>query len=290
MQNKNKIYKFKNFSNSISNRNKLILIIPFILITLLLVIIPLILIFIKSFVPVQGASIKDNWDFAFIDTFILNKIVLSLIVAVIATLICLVLSYPFCFFLSRTKSKVYKSIVIFIATAPIWTSFLVKLVGLKTFFDAVNGFENSTFGNMWTIIGLVYLYIPYMLTPLYTTMINMPANIVNASYDMGRNSFQTFFKVVIPYTWGAMISGITLVFLPALVTVAVPAFLNNSPDGSLIGDIIYEEGSIATTSEIALARASTLSLILITVLTFGYAAVIITKKTYRKIKMKGDEL
>jgi spermidine/putrescine transport system permease protein len=129
-----------------------------------------------------------------------------------------------------------------------------------------------------------------MLTPLYTTMINMPANIVNASYDMGRNSFQTFFKVVIPYTWGAMISGITLVFLPALVTVAVPAFLNNSPDGSLIGDIIYEEGSIATTSEIALARASTLSLILITVLTFGYAAVIITKKTYRKIKMKGDEL
>jgi spermidine/putrescine transport system permease protein len=109
-----------------------------------------------------------------------------------------------------------------------------------------------------------------MLAPLYTTMINMPPNLINASQDLGRTSFQTFFAVVVPYTMTALISGITLVFLPSLVTVAVPAFLNSSPDGSLIGDIIVEEGNLATTSQIAMARASTLSLILLLLITAGY--------------------
>jgi spermidine/putrescine transport system permease protein len=87
-----------------------------------------------------------------------------------------------------------------------------------------------------------------------------------------------------------MISGITLVFLPSLVTVAVPAFLNNSPNGSLIGDIIYEEGTIATTSDIALARASTLSLILVLLLVISYALFVLCKYWYKKIKLKGETL
>jgi spermidine/putrescine transport system permease protein len=119
-------------------------------------------------------------------------------------------------------------------------------------------------------------------------MINMPPNLVNASQDLGRNNFQTFFAVVIPYTMTALISGITLVFLPSLVTVAVPAFLNGSPDGSLIGDIIVEEGNLATTSEIAMARASTLSLILLLVLVAGYGLFLGGKYGVKAIKQRGS--
>jgi spermidine/putrescine transport system permease protein len=119
-------------------------------------------------------------------------------------------------------------------------------------------------------------------------MINIPPNLVNASYDMGRNGFQTFFAVVVPYTATALVSGITLVFLPALVTVAVPAFLNNNPDGGLIGDIIVEEGTLASTSAIALARASTLSIILIGVLIIGYIIFVLSKKGMTFIKKKGE--
>jgi spermidine/putrescine transport system permease protein len=60
----------------------------------------------------------------------------------------MLIAYPFAYFLSTSKSKVFKTIVIFIATAPVWTSFLVKLVGLKTFFDICAGYDNSTYGNL----------------------------------------------------------------------------------------------------------------------------------------------
>jgi spermidine/putrescine transport system permease protein len=62
--------------------------------------------------------------------------------------VCVFLAYPFSYFLSNSKSKVFKAVIIFIATAPIWTSFLVKLVGLKTFFDICAGYDNSTYGNI----------------------------------------------------------------------------------------------------------------------------------------------
>ncbi|MDR2829216.1 MAG: ABC transporter permease [Mycoplasmataceae bacterium] len=285
---KKKYYSFKaNKGYSTNFKQKLLLILPFIFLTTLLVIIPLILIFIKSFQKVSGASIADNWNF--VDMYIWDKIFLSLLIALATTIVCIILAYPFCYFLANVKNQIYKSIIIFIATAPIWTSFLVKLVGLKTFFDAVNGFQNSTFGHIWTVIGLVYLYIPFMLAPLYTTMINIPPNLVNASYDMGRNGFQTFFAVVVPYTATALVSGITLVFLPSLVTVAVPAFLNNNPDGSLIGDVIVDEGILASTSAIALARASTLSIILIGTLVAGYMIFLVSKKGINFFRKKGEQ-
>jgi spermidine/putrescine transport system permease protein len=61
----------------------------------------------------------------------------------------------------------------------------VKLVGLKTFFDICAGYDNSTYGNLWTILGLIYLYLPFMIMPLYSVLNDMPKNLVFASYDLG---------------------------------------------------------------------------------------------------------
>jgi spermidine/putrescine transport system permease protein len=145
------------------------------------------------------------------------------------------------------------------------------------------GYKNSTFGIIFTIIGLVYLYIPFMLAPLYTSLVNMPKNLIWASYDMGHGPITTFFKVILPYTFAALMSGITLVFLPSVTTVAVPQFLNSSSDGNLIGDIIVNEGSIAQTSEIALARVSSLSMVLLLILTIGYVGIVYGKKLYKYV-------
>jgi len=280
----NKYYSFKKTSLKDSNfRNKLLLIIPFIILTSILVVIPLILIFILAFIPTGGLNTSELWSFMS-GSYIYMKILMSFFVAIVATIVCVLLAYPFCYFLSSAKNQVYKSVIIFVATAPIWTSFLVKLVGLKTFFDLCFGYANSTFGNVWTIIGLIYLYLPFMLAPLYTTMCNMPKNLINASYDLGRNGLQTFFIVVVPYTFTALISGITLVFLPSLVTVAVPTFLNNANDGSLIGDIIVEEGSNGNGNSVSLARASALCLVFMAILVFFYAIFLIGKKIYTKKK------
>jgi len=262
-------------------KSKFLMILPFLIITLILVVIPLILIFVKALLPTSGLSTGTVWAFM-ANAYIYKKILMSLLVAIIACIVCVLLAYPFCYFLSQARNPVYKSIMIFVATAPIWTSFLVKLVGLKTFFDLCYGFQNSTFGNVWTVIGLVYLYVPFMLAPLYTTMVNMPKNLINASYDLGRNGFQTFFLVVVPYTTTALISGITLVFLPSLVTVAVPTFLNNANDSSLIGDIIVEEGQNGNGNPVSLARASALCMIFMLILVVFYALFLVGKHIYLK--------
>jgi spermidine/putrescine transport system permease protein len=85
----------------------------------------------------------------------------------------------------------------------------------------------------------------------------------------------------VPYTFTALMSGVALVFLPSLTTVAVPQFLNNASDGTLIGDLIVNEGNIAGTSEIALARVSALSSTLLFTIAIGYVLIILAKKGYR---------
>ncbi|MDR3330176.1 MAG: ABC transporter permease [Mycoplasmataceae bacterium] len=276
--------KSKSFRTGKNNKASLMLI-PFALLSLILVIVPLIMIFIKAFVPTNGATVADNW--AVMNGWIWEKILISLVIALSTTVVCVFLAYPFSYFLSNSKSKVFKAVIIFIATAPIWTSFLVKLVGLKTFFDICAGYDNSTYGNIWTILGLIYLYLPFMIMPLYSVLNDMPKNLVNASYDLGYGPIQTFFKVTLPYTKVALASGVTLVFLPALTTVAVPQFLNNNNDGSMIGDIIVDQGQSGLTSDIALARASTLSLVLSLVLLCGFGVyVLFYKVIWKKYRAK----
>ncbi len=268
--------------NSKKISKKFLLTLPFVVITLLFLVVPMIMIFVRSFIPTSGNSIADNWNF--INGFVWKKILISLFDAFVTTILVILISYPFAYYLAFSCSKTMRSISILLITAPIWTSFLVKLIGLKTFFDAMNGYENSTTGEIFTIIGLVYLYTPFMILPLYNTLIELPKNLIFASKDLGRGNFNTFMHVVIPYTKAALFSGITLVFLPSLTTVAVPQFLNASPSGSLIGDILMEEGQLALTSDVSLARASSLSLLLLIIMSIGYATYILGKYLYNRSK------
>lgn len=271
-------------------KKRFLLTIPFLVITALFLILPMVMIFVKSFIPIGGHQVSDNWNF--INGFVWNKILISFIDAIVATFVVMLISYPFAYFLAFNGSKTFKSLCILMITAPIWTSFLVKLIGLKTFFDAVNGYENSTSGQVFSIIGLVYLYTPFMVLPLYNTLVELPKNLIYASKDLGRGSIDTFFRIVIPYTKAALFSGVTLVFLPSLTTVAVPQFLNASPSGSLIADVLMEEGQLALASDISLARASSLSLLLLGLMTAGYLLFIVGKKIYNRatIKNKGRRL
>ncbi len=261
---------------------KFLLTLPYVIITLLFLIVPMLMIVIFSFLPVNGFSIIDNWNY--VNTFVWEKIAISFFDAIITTIVVILISYPFAYFLAFNCSMKAKTIVILMITAPIWTSFLVKLIGLKTFFDFLNGYENSTRGQFFTIVGLVYLYTPFMILPLYNTLIELPKSLIFASKDLGRGNFNTFMNVVIPYTKAALFSGITLVFLPSFTTVAVPEFLNANPNGSLISDILMEEGGLALTSKISLARASSLSLILLLLMTAGYILFIFGRFIYNRRK------
>ena len=260
---------------------KLLLTLPYLLISILLFLIPLIMVLLKAFIPTSSGSASLNWTV--MNGFVFKKIFLSIGLALAATVICTLVSYPFAYMLAFNRNKSFKIVVVILVTAPIWSSFLVKLTGLKTFFDICAGYSNSTFGHIFTIIGLTYIYIPFMILPLYNVLEDMPKNLIFASQDLGQNMISTFFKVIVPYTKTAFYAGLTMVFLPAVTTVAVPQFLNNSTNASTIGDIIVQEGEEGLISDIALARASSLSLVVSIFVLALYLIIAFSPKVIKKI-------
>lgn len=263
---------------------QLLLTIPFVVMILLLFLIPLIMVIVKSFIPTSGGPVSTNWSI--MNDFIFGKIFLSIGLALIATLICALLAYPFAYMMAFNKSKSFKIVVILLVTAPIWSSFLVKLIGLKTFFDVCAGYSNSTYGHVFTVIGLVYIYIPFMILPIYNVLDDMPKNLIFASQDLGQNMVKTFFKIIIPYSKTAFYAGLTMVFLPAVTTVAIPQFLNNATNSSTIGDIIVQEGEEGLISDVALARASSLSLVVSIFMLVIYLIIAFSPKIAAKIKQR----
>ena len=264
---------------------KFALILPYTLVAIIFIVVPMILMIVKSFSPTESGPMQLNWSF--INGFIWQKIIMSLIIALITTVITMLLSYPVAYFMCFSiHKKAFKILLVLLVTAPIWMSMLIKIIGLKTLFDCINGYQNSTYGNIYTVIGLVYLYLPFMILPIYNVLLDMPKNLINASKDLGHTTMGTFFKVVLPYTKGALAAGITLVFLPALTTVAVPQYMNASASGTIIGDIIMQEGTLAQTSDLSLARASTLSLVITLVMVVVALLVWGGLKIFKKVKAK----
>lgn len=251
---------------------------PFLILSIVMVIVPLVMVLIITVVPVEGMNVSDNWSI--LNTTIWEKIFRSMWIAIVSTIICILISFPFAYFLSQAKSLVFKRVVFLMVTMPMWLGSMIILISLKLFLDKMNGALNSTYGDIYSIIGIVYLYIPYMMIPLYTCLEQLPSNLINASRDLGRNSVTTFFKIVVPYTKHALISGISLVLLPSISVVAVPQFLNNNPNGQLIGDIIMGQGSMAAESDIALARACVLSVAVSLCMFAVYGLIIATPRMW----------
>lgn len=286
--NKWKKYQLKrsgNFWSKFTLTKNLVWTIPFAILTILLVIVPVFIVLIKAFQPAgKDLTVADNW--AVLTGTVGEKVGKSIYIGLTVTIFTIILSYPFCYFLSFNNSKTIKTWILLMITAPIWTNFLIKLIGIKSIFDLMGGSINATHGDIFTILGLTYLYLPFMMMPLYTTLEAMPRNLINASKDLGRSSFYTFFAVVVPYTKVALFNGIILVLLPSLTAVATPTFLNHANDSGMIGNIIMGQGEQGLSTPISLARTSVLALV-VGVVVLGLCGIIIfTPKIYTYIKIK----
>ncbi|WPL39741.1 ABC transporter permease [Malacoplasma iowae] len=282
------------FISTIKKNNKFWMFIPYFLISIILVLIPLIIVVIRAFTPAVVSSgdgsvslpVSENWNF--IDYTVFEKILLSIGIAFVTSLLCLVIGYPFAYFLSLNKNKCLKILTVSIVISPIWMSFLIKLVSLKTLFDLMNGSPNSTYGNVYSIIALVYINLPIFILTIYTYINSIPKNLLDASKDLGKNSLQTFFFVIVPYTKNAIMSGLTLVFLPSITVAGVSKFMNNSNDGELVGDIIVGQGQSALVSNIALSRVSALCIVLCAAILILFAIFLVIRKVLKVQKSKRD--
>ncbi|ADC31297.1 ABC-type spermidine/putrescine transport system permease component I [Mycoplasmoides gallisepticum str. F] len=293
---------FKNF-RSIKNFNaiaqtlkapkKTWLILPYFLLLLVLFIIPLIIVLVNAFSPfsVQTQDGKTipvdvSENFSIIDSFTITKMLKSFGLAIACTIICLVIAFPFAYILSITKSKLFKYSVVALVTAPIWNSFLIKVIGLKSLLDLIFGEANSTFGDGWSLLGLVYIFMPFMILPIYTVLISMPKNYMLASQDLGYNYFMSFFKIVIPYCKNAIISGVTLVLLPSFTTAGIGRFVNNANNGELIGGYLLSLGANGLESRVAISQASALSLTLAILILVFYTLFFVVPKIFGYLKKR----
>ena len=239
--------------------SKFFLMLPFFIIALILIIVPTIIIIVYAFVPHYGLSEVANWKVMTLTTW--QIIGWTLLTSFLTTLFCIILGFPFAYFLSSYQNKIFKAFALLVITSPVWSSTLFKLIGLKTMFDILNGAINSTYGDQYTVLGYVYIFLPLMILPIYQVLDGMPKNYSLASLDLGASKIKTFFVIVLPYAKNALISGISLVFIPSMMIISVTAYLNNASNSQLLGGEIYSQGNLGLDNKLSLSRASVISVV-----------------------------
>ena len=176
-----------------------------------------------------------------------NIFVRSIWLAVIATVICLVLAYPVSFILSRMK-KHHQGTMLMIVMLPMWMNFLLRTYAWMTLLGN-NGIINNLLGMIGigplklintegaVVLGMVYNYLPFMILPLYSVMVKIDKSLIEAASDLGCNPVSTLFRVVVPLSVPGIMSGVTMVFVPAISTFIISRMLGGGSN-LLIGDLI----------------------------------------------------
>lgn len=175
---------------------------------------------------------------------------LSLGLSLASTLICLVLAYPLAMIL-RKKGVSSGSFVVFIFILPMWMNFLLRTLAWQTLLEkngVINGILNlfhlpniAIINTPWAIIlGMVYNFLPFMILPIYNILMKIDDNTINAAKDLGASTLQTFLHIWLPLSLPGIVSGITMVFVPALTTFVISNLLGGSKI-LLIGNVIEQE-------------------------------------------------
>lgn len=180
----------------------------------------------------------------------LKALGLSLWLSLVSTVICLLLAYPLAMILtSRNVSQTSFIVLIFIL--PMWMNSLLRTLAWQTLLEK-NGVINSILSFLHLpalniintsgaiVLGMVYNFLPFMVLPLYNILLKIDKDVINAARDLGANSVQTFFRILLPLSMPGIVSGITMVFIPALTTFVISDLLGGSKI-LLIGNVIEQE-------------------------------------------------
>ena len=234
-----------------SNRiNSILKCIPVYLWLIIFTVVPLLMVFFYAIFEVTpDGSINFTMEFlkdAITNAQYVDAMVRSLEYAFISTLVCLVLGYPLAFILANMEER-KRNFISVLFLIPMWMNFLIRTYALSSLINeqgVISKFLQTlglisgpiTGTDAAIIIGMVYNFLPFMILPIYTSMLKVDARIIEAARDLGANTFTVFKKIVLPMTVPGIVSGITMVFVPCITTFVIPQLLNNKvwTIGSLI--------------------------------------------------------
>ncbi len=255
-----------------------ILSIPYTLWIIGFTVIPLLFVFAKALVSPAGGITFANL-IAIFDPVHRKALFLSLGLAFVSSLICILISYPVALILKSSKIS-NKKIIIFVLILPMWMNFILRILAVQMLISK-NGIINHILVSMnlkpleiintplAIILGMVYDYLPYMMLPILNCVLAIPDDIIEASKDLGANRFTVLTKILIPLSLSGIGSGITMVFVPSMTEFVIANILGGGKI-QLIGNIIEQEFSVTMNWGLGSGLSVTLMIfVLITTLLFG---------------------
>lgn len=208
------------------------------------IIVPMVLVVIFAFTDKNGAFTFKN--IAEVGQYS-NVFLRSIWLGAIATVISLALGYPLAYIISHIGAR-RQNMMVMLVMLPMWMNFLLRTYAWMTLLED-NGIINNFLASFGmgklhlintqgaVVLGMVYNYIPYMILPLYSVLTKMDSSVVEAAQDLGASQTKVFSKVIFPLSMPGVISGITMVFVPAVSTFIISKMLGGGAN-LMIGDLI----------------------------------------------------
>lgn len=209
--------------------------IPYLLFLVLFVVAPLLVLFYYGFTNSAGQFTFANLTGFFTNPHTLGTMGYSFALAMVTTVVCLLLAYPTAYILATSKLKA-KSVIIMIFVMPMWINFSLRITALKEVLTWIEG-NLAYYPFLNSVIGMTYDFLPFMILPIFNTISKLDGALLEAARDLGADEKQAFLKVTLPLSMPGIISGVSMVFLPAMTNYVVLDMLYNSTYimGSLIG-------------------------------------------------------
>ncbi|MFB0915232.1 MAG: ABC transporter permease subunit [Burkholderiaceae bacterium] len=172
--------------------------------------------------------------------------------AALTTLFCLIIGYPFAYFIARSPER-FRATLLMMVMLPFWTSFLLRVYAWKGIL-ADNGVINRLFmfvgltdapiqmlySDVSMLIGMTYVYLPFMVLPLYATLVKMDDRLLEAAYDLGARPLKAFWLVTVPLSKAGILAGSMLVFIPSVGEFVIPSLLGGA-ENLMIGRVVWDE-------------------------------------------------
>ncbi len=209
--------------------------IPYGIFLLLFVAAPLAVLFYYAFTNGSGQFTFRNLTGFFTDANTLGTLFYSFALAFVTTVVCLLIAYPTAYFLAHSRLK-SKSVMIMLFIMPMWINFSLRITALKELLTMIEG-NLACYPFLNSVLGMTYDFLPFMILPIYNVLTRLDQSLVEAAKDLGANNTRTFLKVTLPLSMPGVMSGVMMVFLPAMTNYVVLDMLYNSTYimGSLIG-------------------------------------------------------
>ena len=172
--------------------------------------------------------------------------------ALCTALLCLLFGYPFAYFMARSAPSIRPALVMMVML-PFWTSFLLRVYAWKGIL-ADQGVLNRLlvalglidepiqmlYTNVSMLVGMTYVYLPFMVLPLYANLVKMDFRLLEAAYDLGASPLRAFWLVTVPLSKAGIVAGFMLVFIPSVGEFVIPSLLGG-PENLMIGRVVWDE-------------------------------------------------